>query len=90
MKKQYTLTVKGKVKQVRCREFVEDMCKRLLVGGIIYDVGDYESKILCEVEGAVADKFCQSLKEYRPLEITETRIEEGIQLPYPLRIGVPV
>ena len=88
MKKQYTLTLKGKVQQVGFRGYAEDLCRQLVIGGVIYNLGDDEVKILCEAEEAVVNKFYQSLKEYRLVEITEAKIEEGIQLPYSLYRGV--
>lgn len=88
MKKQYTVTLKGKVKQVSFRQFTEDLFKRLFVGGVIYDVGYDEAKVLVEAEEATVNKFCQLLKEGN--QVTETKVEEGIQLPYPLAFAVTV
>lgn len=84
MKKQYTLTLTGKVQQIGFRGYAEDLCRQLVIGGIIYNVGEDQVKIICEAEEAVVNKLCQSLKEYQLAEITEAKIEEGIKLPYQL------
>ena len=88
MKKQYTLTLKGKVQQVGFRGYAEDLCRELGIGGMTYNVGENEVKILCEAEEAEVNRLCQLLKEYRLAEITETKIEEGLNVPYPLRRGI--
>ncbi|MGH9922425.1 MAG: hypothetical protein ACRD38_06715 [Nitrososphaerales archaeon] len=88
MKKQYTITLTGRVKELSFRKFTEDLFKRVLVGGIIYDVGYYETKILCEAEEATANEFCRLAKESNL--VTETKVEEGIQLPYHGGFAVPV
>jgi acylphosphatase len=88
VKKQYTLTLKGKVQQVGFRGYAEDVCRQLTIGGMIYNLGDDEVKILCEAEETAVNKLYQSLKEYRLAEITEAKIEEGIQLPSSLHRGV--
>ena len=82
MKKHYTVTSTGRVQQVGFRGYAEDLCRRLVVGGIIYNVGEDQVKIICEAEEATVDRLCQLLKEYKLAEITEVKIEEGIQLPY--------
>ena len=50
MKKEYTITLSGRVKELSFIRFTEDLIKRTFVGGLIYDVGYYETKILCEAE----------------------------------------
>lgn len=88
MKKHYTITSMGRVQQVGFRGYAEDVCRQLTIGGMIYNLGDDEVKILCEAEETAVNKLYQSLKEYRLAEITEAKIEEGIQLPYSLHRGV--
>jgi len=88
MKKQYTVTLSGRVKELGFMRFTEDLCKRLLGHGIIYDVGYYETKILCEVEESTVNEFCRLAKESKM--VTETKVEEGIQLPYHGGFVVPV
>jgi acylphosphatase len=88
MKKQYTLTLKGKVQQVGFRGYAEDLCRELHVGGMIYNIGENEVKILCRAEEAEVNRLCELLKEYRLAEITEAKIERGLQLPHQLRKGI--
>jgi len=84
MKKLYTITSRDKVQLVGFRGYAEDLCRQLVVEAIIYNVGEDQMKILCEAEEAEVDRLCQLLKEYKLAEITEVKIEEGIQLPYPV------
>jgi acylphosphatase len=88
MNKQYTITLTGRVKELNFMRFTEDLCKRLLGRGIIYDVGYYETKILCETEEATVNEFCKLARESKM--VTEAKVEEGIQLPYPGGHVVPV
>lgn len=68
--------------------FTEDLCKRLFVGGVIYDVGYYETKILCEEEESGVNEFCRLAKESKL--VTEAKVEEGLQFPRPACFVVPV
>jgi len=88
MKKQYTLTLKGKVQQVGFRGYAEDLCRELGIGGMTYNVGENEVRILCKAEEAEVNRLCQLLKGYSLAEITEARIERGLQLPDPLRRAI--
>ena len=88
MKKQYTITLSGRVKELSFMRFTEDLCKRLFGHGIIYDVGYYETKVLCETEEAKINEFCRLAKESKM--VTETNVEEGLQFPRPARFVVPV
>jgi len=84
MKKRYTITSRGKVQLVGFRGYAEDLCRQLLVDGIIYNVGEDQMKIVCEAEEAEVDRLCQLLKEYKMAEITEIKIEERTQFPSPV------
>jgi acylphosphatase len=86
MKKNYTITSKGRVQQVGFRGYAEDLCRQLLTRAISYNVGEDQMKIVCEAEEDMVDRLCQLLKEYKLAEITEVKIEEGIQLPYSGRV----
>jgi len=88
MKKHCTITLSGRVKELSFMRFTEDLCKRLFAGGVIYDVGYYETKILCEADEATVNEFCRLAKESKM--VTETKIEEGLQFPRPARFAVPV
>ena len=62
--------------------YVEDLCRQLVGGGITYNVGEDQMKIICEAEEDTVDRLGELLKEYKLAEITEVKIEEGIQFPY--------
>lgn len=83
-KKQYTLTLRGKVQDVGFRGYVQDLSKRFSIGGIIYNVGDDEMKILCEGDMKSVNQFYKQLRKYSLAEITKSSIEEGFQVPYPV------
>jgi len=87
-KKQYTLTLHGKVQDVGFRGYVQDLSKRFSIGGIIYNVGDDEVKILCEGDGKTVNQFYKELKRYTLAQIKESRIEEGLRMPYPMQRAV--
>jgi acylphosphatase len=88
MKKQYTITLSGRVKELSFMRFTEDLLKRIFGRGIIYDVGYYETKILCEAEEDTVNEFCRLCKENNL--VSETKVEEGIQLPRPGGFLVPI
>jgi len=88
MKKYYTIILTGRVKELSFMRFTEDLVKRLLVRAIIHDVSYYERKIMCEAEEDTVNEFCRLAKESKL--VTETKIEEGIKLPYPPVFAVPI
>lgn len=63
---------------------MQDLSKRFSIGGIIYNVGDDEMKILCEGDMKSVNQFYKQLRKYSLAEITKSSIEEGFQVPYPV------
>ena len=82
-KKQYTVTVSGKVQEVGFRGYLEDLCKRLRLPSIVYNTAIDELKLLCEADQNTLNELFSQIKEYRLAEIKDLRIHEGIELPYP-------
>lgn len=82
-KKQYTITVRGEVQEVGFRGYLEDLCKRFRVPGIVYNTAVDELKLLCEADKDTLTELSAQIKEYRLGEIRDLRIEEGLELPYP-------
>jgi acylphosphatase len=82
MKKPYTITSRGRVQQVGFRGYAEDLCRQLVPRAITYNAGEDQMVIICEAEEDAVDRLCQLLKEYKLAEITEVKIEEGIQFPH--------
>ncbi len=85
MKKHYTITLSGRVKELSFIRFAADLLNRMFAGGLLYDVGYYETKILCEEEESTVNEFCRLMRESK--HATETKVEEGYQLPYPAISG---
>jgi len=82
-KKQYTITLRGKVQEIGFRGYLEDLCKRLRVPSISYNTSMDELKLLCETDQETLNKLSDQIREYRLAEITDLSIQEGVQLPYP-------
>lgn len=83
-KKQYTLTLHGKVQDVGFRGYIQDLSKRFSIGGIIYNVNDEEVRILCEGDRKTINQFYKDIKRYTLAQIKESKIEEGFRMPYPM------
>lgn len=82
--KQYTVTLKGKVQEIGFRGYAEDLGRRLGIGGIIYNISTDEAKVLCEGDARAVRKFYSLIQQYRLAEIRDAKLEEGVQLPYPI------
>ena len=78
---QYTLIIKGKVQSIGFRGYIEEACERLGIGGIGYNIGIDEVRILCEAERKKLEELSQLLRKYEFADISELDIEEGIILP---------
>jgi acylphosphatase len=87
-KKQYTLTLRGKVQDVGFRGYIQDLSKRFSIGGIIYNVGDEEVRILCEGDRKTINQFYKGIKRCTLAQIIESKIEEGFRMPYPIHRAV--
>lgn len=87
-KKQYTLTLYGEVQDVGFRGYIQDLSKRFSIGGIIYNVGDEEVRILCEGDRKTINQFYKDIKRYTLAQIKESKIEEGFRMPYPMHRAV--
>ncbi len=82
-RKQYTVTVKGRVQRIGFRGYLQETCERLRIPCIAYNSAPEELKILCEAERDAVENLTSLIREYRLGEINDLKIEEGVQLPYP-------
>ncbi len=82
-RKQYTITITGRVQEVEFRGFLADLCKRLRVPSIAYNSATEELKLLCEAERDTIETLVSWIREYRLGEIRDLKVAEGVQLPYP-------
>lgn len=82
-KKQYTITISGKVQEAGFRGYLEDLCRTLKVPSIVYNTGADELKLLCEADKETLTKLSAEIREYRLGEIRDLKIAEGVELPYP-------
>lgn len=82
--KQYTLTLSGSAQDVSFRGYIQDLAKRLSIGGVIYNVGDEEVRILCEGDRKTINQFYRDIKRYNLAQIKESKMEKGIRIPYPM------
>lgn len=82
-KKQYTITISGKVQEAGFRGYLEDLCRTLKVPGRVYNTGADELKLLCEADKETLAKLSAEIREYRLGEIRDLKIVEGVELPYP-------
>ena len=62
---------------------MEDLCKRLRVPGIVYNTAVDELKLLCEADKDTLTELSSQIKEYILGEISDLKIQEGLELPYP-------
>jgi len=82
-KKQYTITISGKVQEVGFRGYLEDLCKRLRVPSKVYNTAVDELKLLCEADQNTLKELSSLIKDYRLAEIRDINIREGLELPFP-------
>lgn len=80
-KTQYTLIIKGKVQSIGFRGYIEEACERLGIGGIGYNIGTGEVRILCKAERETLEELSNLLRRYEFADISELDIEEGAILP---------
>jgi len=79
--KQYTITIKGKVLEVGFRGYVRELCSREGVKSIVYNTEEGDLKLLCEASRETLEDLASRIKDYKFVEISDIRIEEGIELP---------
>jgi acylphosphatase len=87
-KKQYTITLTGKVQEAGFRGYLQDICNRLRVPSIVYNTSADELKLLCEADQQTLTDLSAQIREYRLGEIRGVSIEEGLELPYPSHRGI--
>ena len=81
VKRQYTLIIRGKVQSVGFRGYVEEACERLGIGGIGYNIGTEEVRVLCKANMETAKELIKLLRKYEFAEISQLDLKEGILLP---------
>lgn len=79
--KQYTVTIKGRVLELGFRGYLRDLCWRQGIKSIVYNTDEGNLKLLCEANKEKVEELTSLIKDYKLAEITDIRIEEGIELP---------
>ena len=63
------------------RGYIRDLCRRHGIKSIVYNTDEGDLKLLCEASKDKLVEFTSMIKDYRFAEISDIRIEEGIELP---------